>query len=147
MAINLRMKTYISDPQDIAEVRNGTARIGGKEVLLADADMRTATKRIFFTLSKNLELALVAGLGLSVKSSANQWRRISVPELKALILDNFVLVREQTGPAGSRLEILTDVPTPLWIPTILQGRWLDSEVESWFPPVIKQDKIRIIKRP
>jgi len=147
MAINLTMKTYITDPQDIAQVRAGTARIGGKEVLLADSDMKTATKRIFFTLSKKPELALVAGLGLSVKSSANQWRRISVPELKALVLDAFVLVKEQTGAAGSRLEVLNDVPTPFYLPTILQGRWLDSEVESYFPPVIRQDKIRIVKRP
>jgi hypothetical protein len=149
MAQNYRMKTYITDKKDIEDVRNGTARINGKEILLVDANMKTATRRIFSALSKNPDIALVAGLGLCLKSSAiGQWRRISVPELKALVLDAFVLVREQTrGDGQCRLEILPDVPNPFWLPTVLQGRWIDPEVESWFPPIIKQDKVKIITRP
>jgi hypothetical protein len=64
-------------------------------------------------------------------------------------LANFQLVREQAGVSGGppRLEILSDVPNNFWLVTIMQGRWLSSEVESWFPPVVKQDKIKLISRP
>jgi hypothetical protein len=130
------MKTYITDPADIAEVRNGSARINGKEVLIADGDMKTATKRIFFAFKDNPDLAIVAGMGLAKKSSTiSQYRKLSVPELKELILKYFVLVREQPGVSGGpcRLEVLDGPPGPFWIPTLLQGRWLNDEVCSWFP--------------
>ena len=125
------MKTYITDPKDIQAVRDGTASINGKSVLIADSDMRTATKRIFFAFKDDPDLAIVAGLGLAKKSSAvGQYRRLSVPELKELILEKFVLVREQAGVSGGppRLEILSDPPSPFWLVTILQGRWIDPEV-------------------
>jgi hypothetical protein len=141
------MKTYITDSKDIAEVRDGTAQINGKSALIADADMRTATKRIFHTLSSNPDLAIVTGVGLAKKSSAGLWRKLTVPELSGLVLDHFVLVREQVrGDGQCRLEILDGPPTPFWIPTLLQGGWIDTEVESWFP-AIRQEKVKIITRP
>jgi hypothetical protein len=142
------MTTYITDPKDIQEVRDGSAKINGKSVLIADGDMRTATRAIFRALSSNPDLAIVGGLGIAKKSSANQWRKLSVPDLKALVLDSFVLVREQIrGDGQCRLEVLDGPPTPFWLPTLLQGRWISTEVESWFPPIIKQEKIKLITRP
>jgi hypothetical protein len=143
------MTQYIVDAADIAEVRAGTARINGKEVLIADGDMRTATRRIFAVLAKNPDLGIVSGLGLSTKSSTvGQYRRLSVPELEQLILDSFTLVREQLrGDGQCRLEILEGPPSKFWVVTLHQGRWLTDEVCSWFPPIIKQDKIKLITRP
>jgi hypothetical protein len=138
------MKTYITDPADIAQVRDGSARINGKEVLIADGNMKIATRAIFRALSSSPDLAIVGGLGLARKSTAiNQYRKLSVPELRELILEKFVLVREQVrGDGQCRLEVLDGPPTPFWIPTLLQGRWLTEEVASWFP-AIRQDKVKL----
>jgi hypothetical protein len=138
------MKSYITDPADIAQVRDGSARINGKEVLIADGNMKNATRAIFRALSSNPDLAIVAGLGLAKKSTAiNQYRKLNVPELTKLILEKFVLVREQVrGDGQSRLEVLDGPPTPFWVPTLLQGRWLTEEVASWFP-AIRQDKVKL----
>jgi hypothetical protein len=139
------MKTYITDPTIIAEVREGSARINGKLVLPTE-EIRVAAKRIFFAFKDNPDLAICAGLGLCKKNTANQWRRLSVPEFKELVLNQFLLVREQLGEGGRcRLEVL-DGPPPFWVVTLMQGRWLDTEVQGWFP-VIEQPKVTIIARP
>jgi len=141
------IKQYIIKPADIAAIRNGEGKLNDKEVLLVGADMKTATKRVFHALSGNPELALLTGLGLSVKSGSNQWRKIGLAELKALVLNRFILVREQVGQGGRvRMEVLNDVPNAFWLPTLMQGRWIDAEVQSWFSRV-EQPKVRVISNP
>lgn len=141
------MTAYITSPSDIADARAGTGRLNDKEVLLVGSDMRSATKRIFTALAGNPELAVVTGLGLSVKSMTGQWRKIGLVEFKKLILDKFVLAREETGTDGRcRLRILSDVPHNFWLVSIMQGRWLTDDVQALFPK-IGQPKIKIITRP
>ena len=130
MVIDRRVE-YITD---VESVRNGTATHDGKQVLATD-DIRIATKRILRTLSSNPDLALVSGLGLSIIGSHRHYRRISVLELKELVLEQFVLVRPEVGNGGrTRFRVLCD-PPPFWLPTLLQGRWIDDEVQSWFKTV------------
>jgi hypothetical protein len=125
------LKQYITEPADVAAIRNGEAEINGKSLLPVD-HIRLATKRIYRALSGNPNLAVTAK-GLSIKDVTNEWRRISLAEMKALILEHFILVKEQVGNgARSRYEVLTDFPNNFWVPTILQNRWLDTEAQSWF---------------
>jgi hypothetical protein len=128
-----KVKQYITEPADITAIRNGEGKLGGKQILVVGSDMKTATKRVFRALSANPQLALT-GRGLSIKAIHGEWRKISLAEFKALVLDKFVLVKEQVGGGGrTRFEVLADVPSPFWLPTLMQGRWVDSEVQTWFP--------------
>jgi hypothetical protein len=127
------VKQYITEHADITAIRNGEGKLNGKQILVVGSDMKTATKRIFRALSANPQLALT-GHGLSIKAVHGEWRKISLAEFKALVLAKFALVREQTGDgARTRYEVLTDAPSPFWLPTLMQGRWVDSEVQTWFP--------------
>jgi hypothetical protein len=138
----------ITDPSEIAAVHSGEARIDGKFVLPTE-NIKHAAKRIYFSLATNSDLRIVAGIGLAKRSDSGQWyRRLTVPELQALVLEHFVLVREKVGPGGVvRLEILDGMPNAFWLPSLMQHRWIDAEVESWFKPVIKQEKVRIVTNP
>jgi hypothetical protein len=131
------MKTYITDPSDIAAVKRGEGELNGKPVLLVSSDMASATKRIFAELAKTPVLAIVGGLGLCIKVDAKPpWRKISLAEFRALVLEAFTLVKEQIGDGGkSRLEVLDGPPNALWLPTVLQARWLTNEVQGWFQRV------------
>ena len=142
-----QMNAYLTEPSDVEAVKNGTASIGGKPLLAVDADMRTATERIFRVLSENPNLAIVAGLGLSAKASTGLWKRLSVPELRDLILSIFILLKPEVGEDGrTRFRILDGPPNPIWVATLTQNRWLNDHVQSWFP-AIKQPKVQIIKNP
>ena len=142
-----QMNAYLIEPSDVEAVKNGTAKIGGKPILAVDSDMRTATRRIFAALSQDKSLAIVAGLGLSAKASTGLWKRLSVTELRDLILSKFILVKPEVGEGGrTRFRILDGPPNPIWVATLTQNRWLTCEVQSWFPAV-EQPKMKIIKTP
>lgn len=144
------MNTYITDPADIEQVRNGTAKLNGKEVIITNDDLRIITKKIFFALKDNPDLAIIPHLGLSKKSTTalNQYQTVTVSELEELVLEHFTLTKEQPGVSGGppRLEVLDRPPNEFWILNLRQGRWLTPEVVNWFP-VIEQPKAKIITRP
>ena len=147
MAQDRIITQYITLPDEVAAVRNDSAKIGAKSVLPID-DLRIATQRIFRTLSGNPELALVSGLGLAIKGSHQQYRKLSVADIRQLFLEKFVLVKPEAGANGqTRFRVLTDADqVPFFWPSVLQGRWITPEVESFFPE-IKPPQAKLIRRP
>ena len=141
------MTAYITSPSDVADVRDGKGKLNGKEVLLVSSDMRATSRRVFTALAGDPELAVVTGMGLCVKNVAGDWRRIGLVEFKERVLNRFTLAREEISNDGRcRLRILSDVPSPFWAVSLLQGRWLTDDLQALFPK-IEQPKVRIINRP
>ena len=142
---------FIDDPESVRLSRIGELKIDGKPVLNLASDMRSASRQVFCHLAANYHdlLAVVAGKGLSVKGSGGEYRRISGAEFETLLLETFVLCHEggwsghkSTAP-GDRREA---AKPPSGSETILQGRWLDDEIQSLFrqPPIPKG---KLIARP
>jgi hypothetical protein len=130
---------YITEPASVALSRIGELKIDGKPALNLTSDLRSASKQIFWHLAARYPdiLAAVPGLGLSVKGSNGAWRRIPLAQFQALICETFVLLDEQIAPDGTPRLVVVDKPRhTLWLPQILQSRWLDSEAQAWFhqPP-------------
>ena len=132
---------FITDPESVRLSRIGELKIDGKPALNLASDMRSASRPVFFHLAHNYPdlLAVAAGMGLSVKGSNGEYRCISGAEFEALLLETFVLCEEQAGVGANppRLEIVDKPRHRFWIGTILQGRWLDSEMQALFrqPPI------------
>jgi hypothetical protein len=139
-SLNNRMNTqkFISDPESVNLSRIGELKIDGKPALNLASDMRSASRQVFWHLANKYPdlLAVVAGKGLSVKGSSGEWRRITGTEFEALICQTFVLCTEQPGVGANspRLEIVDKPKNRFWIPTILQGRWLDETTQRFFRP-------------
>jgi hypothetical protein len=138
-----RMNTQksIADPESVRLARIGELKIDGKPALNLVSDMRSASRQVFSHLAAKYPdlLAVVAGKGLSVKGSGGEYRRISGAEFEALLLETFVLCYEQpaVGENPPRLELVDKPSNRFWVGTILQGRWLDEEMQSLFcqPPI------------
>jgi|ERR1700730_542520 hypothetical protein len=132
---------YITDPESVHLSRIGELKIDGKPALNLSSDMRSASRQVFSHLAAKYSdlLAVVAGKGLSVKGSNGEYRRISGSEFERLLLETFVLCHEQpaVGANPVRLEIVDKPRNRFWIGTILQGRWLDSDMQALFrhPPI------------
>ena len=132
---------FITDPESVRLSRIGELRLDGRPVLNLASDMRSASRQVFCHLSSKYHdlLAVVAGKGLSVKGSNGEYRRITGAEFEALLLETFVLCEEQAGVGENppRLVIVDKPRNRLWVGTILQGRWLDSDMQALFrqPPI------------
>lgn len=141
---------FITDPEAVQLARNGELRIDGKPALNLSSDMRTASRQVFSYLAGKYHdlLAVVAGKGLSVKGSGGEYRRISGTEFEALLLETFVLCYEQApvGASPARLEIVDKPRNGIWTATLLQGRWLDADIQALFrqPPIPRG---KLIARP
>lgn len=132
---------FITDPESVRLSRIGELKIDGKPALNLASDMRSASRQVFCHLSAKYHdlLAVVAGKGPSVKGNNGEYRRITGAEFEALLLETFVLCEEQAGVGENppRLQIVDKPRHKFWIGTILQGRWLDSDMEALFrqPPI------------
>ena len=76
---------FITDPESVRLSRIGELKIDGKPALNLASDMRSASRPVFSHLAHNYPdlLAVAAGMGLSVKGSNGEYRRISRGCLKS----------------------------------------------------------------
>jgi hypothetical protein len=137
----LNPQKFIDDPESVRLSRIGEMKIDGKPALNLASDMKSASRQVFSHLSAKYHdlLAVVAGKGLSVKGSNGEYRRITGTEFEPLLLETFVLCEEQAGVGENppRLVIVDKPRHRFWVGTILQGRWLDSDMQALFhqPPI------------
>jgi RNase P/RNase MRP subunit p29 len=138
---------YVTDTDQIREAIAGEVIINSKQVLVVEADHKRVSKQVYKVLAEYPEYAVQIGKGLVRKNSGKQWNRPSGNEVKAIVLDRFILAKKEVGEGG-RVRLKLNVPLHNFtIPTILQSRWLDKEALSFFRNVKVPVMGTVVKNP